>query len=177
MGGTDVCVNAQHPGPRLPRGTCEGPECYQLQEAHEKIPLAHGEPVMLVATPNVEQPQIQDTTLKLNNMTATARTNLSDTESWELEELLTNLCYEQRWLWLEWQSVQTYTYGRGLIESPTLEEAAPPPFAKGVDVGEMLAHMQQCGVIEESTAPGHPVFAWRRTGTSTNARTTGNWMT
>jgi hypothetical protein len=44
---------------------------------------------MLVATPNVEQPQIQDTTLKLKNVIATATTNLSDAESQELEELLT----------------------------------------------------------------------------------------
>jgi hypothetical protein len=40
---------------------------------------------MLVATPKVEQPQIQDTTLKLKNMIATARTNLSDAESQGLE--------------------------------------------------------------------------------------------
>jgi hypothetical protein len=44
---------------------------------------------MLVNPPNVEQPQVQDTTPKLKDMIAVAKSKLSDAESRDLEELLT----------------------------------------------------------------------------------------
>lgn len=52
-------------------------------------PLEHWEPVMLVTPPNDEQPQIEDTAPNLQDMTATARPNLSDALSSEMVELLT----------------------------------------------------------------------------------------
>jgi hypothetical protein len=51
--------------------------------------LEHWEPVMLVTPPNDEQPQIKDTTPKLQDVTATAMPNLSDASSLEMIELLT----------------------------------------------------------------------------------------
>jgi hypothetical protein len=53
------------------------------------FPLAHCEPVMLVTPPNVEQPQVQNIALKLQDVMAPARQNVSDAESQELELLLT----------------------------------------------------------------------------------------
>jgi hypothetical protein len=44
---------------------------------------------MLVTPPNMEQPQVRDTTPKLQDVTAAAKSNLSDNASKELEELLT----------------------------------------------------------------------------------------
>jgi hypothetical protein len=44
---------------------------------------------MLVVPPNVEQPQVQETILKIQGVIAAAGPNLSDAESRELEELLT----------------------------------------------------------------------------------------
>jgi CBS-domain-containing membrane protein len=43
----------------------------------------------LVAPPDVEQPQVQDTTQKFHGDIAAARSHLSDAESRDLEELLT----------------------------------------------------------------------------------------
>jgi hypothetical protein len=51
--------------------------------------LVHCEPLMLVVTPNVQQPHFQNTTPKFHDVLAAAKPNLSDTESRELEELLT----------------------------------------------------------------------------------------
>jgi hypothetical protein len=54
---------------------------------------------MLVTPPNMEQPQVKDITLKSQDVTAAASSNLSDAESQELEELLTEhgdiFCYEE----------------------------------------------------------------------------------
>jgi hypothetical protein len=58
-------LHGQDPAPRSPRGTRDGPECYpSLPEGYERCSLAHCEPVTLVAPPDVEQPQVQDTTPK-----------------------------------------------------------------------------------------------------------------
>jgi hypothetical protein len=47
------------------------------------------EPVTLVITPHVEQPQFRDTTPKLQNVIAAAKKYLIDAESRKMEELLT----------------------------------------------------------------------------------------
>jgi hypothetical protein len=52
-------------------------------------PVAHCEPVTLATLCDVKQPQVQDITLKLQNVIAGIKPNLSDAESRELEELLT----------------------------------------------------------------------------------------
>jgi hypothetical protein len=63
----------------------EGPECYlSRSEAHERIPLAHCEPVALVTPPDVEQPQVQNTAPKLQDVIAAAKPNRIDAESREL---------------------------------------------------------------------------------------------
>jgi hypothetical protein len=44
---------------------------------------------------------VQDPTPELEDMITGAKLNLSDAESWDLEELLTkyeDICYEVRWL-------------------------------------------------------------------------------
>jgi hypothetical protein len=51
--------------------------------------LAHCEPVTVVTPPDVEQKQVQDITSKLQDVMAAARPNLSNAESREMEELLT----------------------------------------------------------------------------------------
>jgi hypothetical protein len=86
-------------------GTHGGPECYpSRQESHESMPLAHCEAVTLVTPPNVEQPQIQRTTPKFQDMIAAAKPDVSDAESRELEELLT----EYRYIF----AVKSNDYGR-----------------------------------------------------------------
>jgi hypothetical protein len=52
--------------------------------------MAHCEPVTLVTPSNVEKKGVQDTTPKLQDVMAVARTNLSNAESREMEELLTH---------------------------------------------------------------------------------------
>jgi hypothetical protein len=59
------------------------------QKLTKGSPLAHCEPVTLVAPPDIEQPHVQDTTPKLQDVITAARPNLNDTEPQELEELLT----------------------------------------------------------------------------------------
>jgi hypothetical protein len=51
--------------------------------------LTHYEPVMLMTPPDIEQLQVQATTLKLQDVTVAAKPNLSDGKSRELKELLT----------------------------------------------------------------------------------------
>jgi hypothetical protein len=51
--------------------------------------IVHCEPVTMVAPPNVEQPQVQDSALKFQDMIARARPNVSDDESRGFEEFLT----------------------------------------------------------------------------------------
>jgi hypothetical protein len=53
------------------------------------FPLAYSEPVALVAPLDGGQPQVQDTTPKLQEVILAARTDLSDAESRELEDLFT----------------------------------------------------------------------------------------
>jgi hypothetical protein len=55
----------------------------------KEYPPAHCEPVTLVTSPDVEQPQVSDTTPKLQEANAAARPNPSDAESCELYEFLT----------------------------------------------------------------------------------------
>jgi hypothetical protein len=50
--------------------------------------LALCESIMLETPPDAEQPQIQDHTLKLQDMTVAARPTINDTKSQELEEFL-----------------------------------------------------------------------------------------
>jgi hypothetical protein len=57
--------------------------------SRKDTPLANCEPVTLVAPPDVQQPQVQETTPKFRDAIAAARPNLSDAESRDLEELLT----------------------------------------------------------------------------------------
>jgi hypothetical protein len=83
-------LHSEDPAPRTPGCIREGSECYPSRPwTHEIFPLAHFEPVTLVTTPDVEQPKVLDSTPKLLDVIATAKHNLSDAESWELEELLT----------------------------------------------------------------------------------------
>jgi hypothetical protein len=98
--------------------------CHE-QELMKGSPMAHCEPVMLVIPPNVEQPQICNTTPELQDVIAAAKPNLSDTESQELEEFLTKYGdifaigsddYGQA------DNVPLYRYGRGLTNSSTPED-------------------------------------------------------
>jgi hypothetical protein len=113
---------SQDSGPRLPGGIRESPECYpSWPETHERSSLAHCEPVMLVTAPNVEQPQVQDTAPKLQDVVAASRQNLSDAESWELEELLsTETSFAMKSDDYGWaNSVPSYTYGKDSTDSLT----------------------------------------------------------
>jgi hypothetical protein len=51
--------------------------------------MIYFEPVTLLTSHNVEQPKVPESTPELQNMIAAAKHNLSDSESRELEELLT----------------------------------------------------------------------------------------
>jgi hypothetical protein len=66
------------------------------------------------------------------------------------------LCYEERWLRTDQRSVPWYRYGRGQTDPATHERL---PLAKQAEVGEMLADMQQRGVVEGRellAIPRHP---------------------
>jgi hypothetical protein len=79
-------LHSQDPGPRRSGGTHEDPKCYPSRPlAHERIPLSHFDPYTLL-TP---QPQVRDTAPKTQEVIVATRPNLSDVESRELEELLT----------------------------------------------------------------------------------------
>jgi hypothetical protein len=67
---------------------CEGPECCRDWKLTKGSPMAHCEPVILMTPPAVEQPHVWDITLKLQDVIAVGKPNLSDTESRELEEIL-----------------------------------------------------------------------------------------
>jgi hypothetical protein len=68
----------------------DGPECYLSQpEAHERFIPDTLRASHASAPPDVEQPHSQDTTPKFQDVTAAVRPNLSDGESRELEEPLT----------------------------------------------------------------------------------------
>lgn len=58
------------------------------QQLTKACPLAHYESVKLVTSPDVEKPQVKDTTPKFQDAMAAARPDLSDAESKALEELL-----------------------------------------------------------------------------------------
>jgi hypothetical protein len=72
--------------------------------------LAHCEPVTLVTSPDVEQPQVRDTTPKLQDVIAAIRPNLSDAGSQVLEELTEHG---------DIFAMESDTYGRGPTDSPT----------------------------------------------------------
>jgi hypothetical protein len=91
------------------------------------------EPSWLVTPPDVEQSQVRDTSQKLQDVIVAAKPNLSDTESRELEQLLTEYrviiaMNTDDYGWTD--SVQPYRYGRGSTDSLTPEEAPP----SGIDV-------------------------------------------
>jgi hypothetical protein len=109
----------------------------------KSCPLAHYELVTLVTSPDVEQPKVKDTTLKLQNVIAATRPNLSDAESQEFNELLTEYGDIFR--------MMSNNYGRTnrvhhLIDmGETRPIHQPPrtlPLAKQAEVGEMLNDMQ-----------------------------------
>jgi hypothetical protein len=102
----------------------------------------------------VEQQQVQDITLKFEDVIAAARLNLSDAESRELEELLT----EYRHIF----AMKSDNYGQTIrvyhrIDTGDTQWTHQPsrrlPLAKQAEVGEMLDDMQQHGGIEKSDSP------------------------
>jgi hypothetical protein len=106
-----------------------------------------------VAALDVEEQQVLDTTVKLQNVIAAARSNLSDTESQELEELLTK--YRD----ISAMKSDDYRYTNIVYHRTDMGEAlliCQPPrklsLAKQADVGEMLKDMQMTwgyqGVIQ-----------------------------
>jgi hypothetical protein len=91
------------------------------QKLTKRYPLAHCEPVTLVIPPDVELPQVRDTTLKLQDVIAATKPNLSGAESRELEELLTAYgeilsIKSDDYGWTD--SVPPYRYGRGPTDPP-----------------------------------------------------------
>jgi hypothetical protein len=130
---------------------------------------------MLVASHEVEQPQVKETMPKSQDVIAEAMPNLSDTESQELEELTE---------YGDFFAMNSNDYERtDLVYHHTgTGEACPncqPPkrlrLAKQVDVGKMLENTQLRGVIEQSDSPWlPPLFSSGRTETSCSAWTTGN---
>lgn len=93
-----------------------------------------------MATPNVEQPQVQDTTPKLQNMTAAARTNLTLNP-----ELLT------KYRVIFAMKSDGYCRTNRVYHRINMGQARPIQplrrlrLAKQVDVGKLLKDMQLCG--------------------------------
>jgi hypothetical protein len=117
-------------------------------------PLEHWEPVMLVTPPNDEQPQIEDTAPNLQDMTATARPNLSDALSSEMVELLTK--YGDIFVMKSDHYGQTerVTHRIGMGEARAIcQPLRRLLLAKHADVGKILKDMQRCEVIEELREP------------------------
>jgi hypothetical protein len=83
---------------------------------------------MLVTSPDEEQPQVQDTTLKLQDVIAAARPNLSDAEYQKLEQLLTEYgdIFAKKTSDYKWtERVYHCIFGRGPTGSPN-PEVDPP---------------------------------------------------
>jgi hypothetical protein len=90
----------------------------------------------------VEQPQVRDTTLKLQELTAAAKPNLSDNEFRQLEELTEDI---------DTFAMDSDDYGQTDImyhridtgeAQPIRQPPSRLPMAKQADVGEMLEDMQ-----------------------------------
>jgi hypothetical protein len=120
---------------------------------------------------------VKDTTPKLQEVIAAVKPNLSDAESWDLEEFLTE--YEDIFV------MDSVDYGRtdrmyhfmDMVETgPNREPLRSLPLAKETNVNEIFEDMQRRGVIEESQNPGHPpsFSSGGRTGTCAFAWTTEN---
>jgi hypothetical protein len=113
-------------------------------------PLAQCEPVTLVTTPDLEQPQARDLSSKLQDITEAARPHLSNGEFQDLEELLV----EYKGIF----AVDSEDHGRTnkVYHCIDLEDGQPIrqpprglPLAKQAEVREMLDDMQRREVIEE----------------------------
>lgn len=86
------------PGDPQPQWTIHshdlGPECYLFNTRHQQKdpPLGHSEQVMLVIPVDTVKPQTQETAAlckQLQDMIATARSDIHNAETGELEELIT----------------------------------------------------------------------------------------
>jgi hypothetical protein len=69
------------------------------QKLTKGSPLAHCEQVTLVTSLDVEQPQVRDTTPKLQDVIAAAKPNLSD--NW-IPRLQGDFPWQNRWMWARW---------------------------------------------------------------------------
>jgi hypothetical protein len=119
-----------------------------------------------VSPADVEQPQVQDSTPKFEDVITAAGPNLSDAESRELEDFVTEYGVifamksdDYRWADRVYHHIDTG-------EAQQIHQ--PPrrlPLAKQAEVGEMLNNMQQQGGIEEAYSPwSSPVLIWKKNG-------------
>jgi hypothetical protein len=120
------------------------------QKLTKGYPLAHCEPITLVIPPNVEQPQVQDTTPKFQDEMAAARPDFSDAEYRDLEEHLTE--------YSDIFAMESDDYGRTdrvyqRIDTGEVRPICQPPrrlsLPKRAEVDEMFEDMQGRGLIEE----------------------------
>ncbi|XP_023701466.1 uncharacterized protein LOC111861267 [Cryptotermes secundus] len=117
-------------------------------------PLAHCEPVTLVALPEMEQPPAPGLTPKLADVTTAAKPHLSPGEFHELEDLVSE--------YADIFAQDNEDYGRTnrvyhRIDTgealPIRQPARRVSLAKQAEVNEMLDNMRGQGVIEESDSP------------------------
>jgi hypothetical protein len=136
--------------------------------------LAQCEPVTLVAPPKVEQPHVQDTVPKLQDVIA-ARPNLSDTESWELEKLteygdiFATKSDDYRW------TDKLYHRLDSGVARPIRQPRRSSPKQKCRMWARCLRTCKGVGWWKSLTASSHPPSSSGRTVTSASAWTIWNW--
>ncbi|XP_023708055.1 uncharacterized protein LOC111864779 [Cryptotermes secundus] len=134
------------------------------QKLRKGSPLAHCEPVTLMALPDVGQPPAPGLKLKLADVTTAAKPHLSTGEFQELEDLVSEFA--------DIFARDKEDYGRTnkvyhRIDTGDAHPIRQPPrrvsLAKQAEVKEMLDNMRGQGVIEESDSPwSSPVVLVRK---------------
>jgi hypothetical protein len=106
---------------------------------------------MLLNAPNVGQPQAQDTSSKVDDVTETAKQHLTNEEFQELKEILAE--YEDIFAVDSEDDVLNNKVSHGIDTEDARSIRQPPrrlPLALQAEVIQILADVQRRGIIEES---------------------------